>query len=471
MSREDRDFESNAAVRDGGRNRDNFFTHECNLLGSLYVPDSGSEPDFDAMTDAEHLMRAFELLQDAGEKAAGPDGVHYRDLGKVEVAEAMRDLSKRLRDGAWTPGSAKTTSVKKKSGNGTRPLRLRSVFAAVVSKVLHDALQSFWDQRFLDGCCAYRPGRGPNQMLAEMLWTMKVTDCWVVAQADIANAFENVDVDEVMCLHREQLTDNRLTALIETLLRTDIEGRRVRVRGIDQGSAYSVHCLNARLHEIHDVHIRDDVPGWWRYSDDLTYLYATVTEGEETLRNVQELLGPTEFTLKDWQSDCGGPVSDLKCGDVVDLLGLRVTLHDDRLRFELSPSAWAGLRSGLLKVHESSDPSESARHCVRGWIMSYGPAFEGSARRPVLQEVRCVMRSLDFRDCVDDRDLLGRASQAFRHWRSCIRRAKRSVSGRNGLAGKRSAITSETEPGKRVSACPALPCGGEGSPLCDDVPF
>jgi hypothetical protein len=77
-------------------------------------------------------------------------------------------------------------------------------------------------------------------------------------QADIKDAFENVAVEEVMRLRRELLTDDRLVGLIETLLHTDVRGQRERTRGIDQGSAYSAHCLNARLHELYDVHIRDD---------------------------------------------------------------------------------------------------------------------------------------------------------------------------------------------------------------------
>ena len=424
MSRSDREINFSSLARDGGRNLNIFFRPECHLPGCLYVPEVGMEPDFESITDPEHLMRVFELQQDFGEKAAGPDGVHYRDLGRTEIAAAaLRGLAW-LREATWEPGPARTTSTNNKSGNGTRPLRLRSIFTAVVSKVLHDTMQSFWDKRFLQGSFAYRPGRGPHRMLAEMLWTMKTTDCWVVAQADIKDAFENVAVEEVMRLHRELLTCDRLIGVIETLLRTDIEGQRERTRGIDQGSAYSVHCLNARLHEIHDIHIRDDVPGWWRYSDDLTYLCATVSEGEETLHCVRELFRPTEFALKDPQTDDGVPVSDLKQGDEVDLLGFRITLQDDRLRFVPGPTAWAGLRSGLQKAHESSDPPESELQCARGWIMAYGPSFVGEARRSILQEVQCVMRDLGFRDCLSTGDLLGRSSQAYRHWRSCIRRAK-----------------------------------------------
>ena len=464
MSYERSNFDFTSLARDGGRNPDNFYRHECHPLGSLYEAESGCTPDFDAMTDPEHLMRVFGLQQEFGEMAAGPDGVHYRDLGRTEVAAAMRDLSRRLREATWEPGPARTTSISKKSGNGTWPLRLRSVFTAVVSKVLHDTMQSFWDNRLLDGCCAYRPGRGPHRMLAEMLWTMKTTDCWVVAQADIQDAFENVAVEEVMRLHRELLTCDRLIGVIETLLRTDIERQRERTRGIDQGSAYSVHCLNARLHEIHDVHIRDDVPGWWRYSDDLTYLCATVSEGEETLHCVRELFRPTEFTLKDLQPDDGVPVSDLKQGDEVDLLGFRITLQNDRLRFVPGPTAWAGLRSGLQKAHESSDPPESALQCARGWIMSYGPAFVGEARRSILREVQCVMRDLGFRDCLSTGDLLERSSQAFRHWRSSIRRAKPSVLGLSGLADYRSALAGNTDQGERQVACPTSEYGGEGTP-------
>ena len=82
MSRSDREFNFRSLARDGGRNPDNFYRHECHPLGSLYEAESGCAPDFDAITDPEHLMRVFGLQQEFGEKAAGPDGVHYRDLGR-----------------------------------------------------------------------------------------------------------------------------------------------------------------------------------------------------------------------------------------------------------------------------------------------------------------------------------------------------------------------------------------------------
>jgi len=431
-------------VTSGGRHPDSFYRHGQGPLGQPYEPEPGCEPEFDQLIDAEHLMRTFERMKSSREKAPGPDGIRFGDLGRTEIPAAMRDLSRRLRDGTWTPGHSRTVRIPKKS-KGTRPLRLRSIFSRVVSKVLHDALQDFWDARLLDGCVAYRPGRSPHRMLAEMLWWMKTTDCWVIAQADIKDAFECVDVGAVIRIHREQLSDERLFALIETLLRTDLSGRCARVQGVDQECAYSVHTLNARLNEIHDENVKDDVPGWWRYSDDLAYVTGSVSEGRTILRRVEDLLGPSEFSLKD-QEDADEPVSDLQRGDTTNLLGLSISLCGNRLRFSPGPETWTGLRKNIHEAHASGDPPESALRCVSGWINAIGPAFENAARSALLREVRTVLRDHGFRDCADASFLMGQAIRAHRRWRSLLREAKPSNRGQR-WSGRRSAHANS--PGER----------------------
>lgn len=437
-------------ARDGGRDSRNFYSHFEAPRGDRYVPAAGIEPDFVKLTDSEHLLATFENLKAVDEKAPGPDGTRYQDLGRGEAAAAMRDLSQRLQHESWRPTPARTTYMPK-SGGGRRPLRIRSIFTNIVSKMLHDGLQSFWDERFHECSYAYRPNRGVWQLLASLLWKCRMTNCWVVSQADIRNAFEHANINHLMRIHRQNLSCERLLRLIETLLRCKPNGKCGRKTGIDQGGAYSVHCLNARLHEMHDVHIKDDVPGWWRYSDDLTYLSQSVSEGRALLQDVNRLFASTEFTLKRAANHTQGTVVDLQSGQRAKLLGFTVTLHDERFHYELHRSSLEQLRIGLLQCHEAPDPVCSAQSRIRGWILAHGPVFEVAARRSTLSQVLRLQDQCGLSDCIGLEELMLSAARAYQCWKSCIRRGKTGTDG----DGWRSAHANDS--GNRDSACPVRP--------------
>jgi hypothetical protein len=372
-------------------------------------------PTVEQIADADNLIRVFYELKARAGQAPGPDGVSYADLGRREVPEMMRNLSAEVRAGTYRPGPARPVRIPKPAG-GHRTLRLRDLADRVVSAALNDALAPFWETVFLPSSMGFRRGRGVWRMLAEQEAVVVGQGRWVLATDDVKNAFDNVNVGDVMADHRKYIRNNSLLALVEVVLR----GGEHRERGIDQGGAYSPTALNVRLHHGYDLALQGPFPPRFRYADNLVSLNRCVAEGIQDLDHSREILGKAGFTLKGED----GPPKDLRNGESAELLGFLLSSRCGRLHFDLGSSAWSKLEQDLVKAHTSSDPAATARAVVRGWVNGYGPAFE-SKSTTVIGRILRTAAARGFREIAFRSELNGWCRTSWETWRTVVNQASK----------------------------------------------
>lgn len=107
----------------------------------------------------------------------------------------------------------------------------------------------------------------------------------------------------------------------------------------------------------------------------------------------RHLLGQAGFALK----GTDGPPVDLRIGEKAQLLGFTLSRKNSALHFELGSNAWTKLEQSLLRSHTTENPAENAIQVVRGWITSYGSAFE-TLRTDTLKRIRSVIIHQGFRE-------------------------------------------------------------------------
>ncbi len=302
------------------------------------------------------------------------------------------------------------------SKRGVRTLRVANLCDRVLATALYQAMERVWEPVFLPCSMGFRPGRGVLRLLAELERVMIDQDRWVLAIDDVAKAFDNVVIDDVMMDHAQYLKDKSLLSLIDVVLRGG-DGER-RTKGIDRGSAYSPTALNVQLHHTHDLggH-QGHYPPWFRYADNLVYIGQGVPEGQQALDRARHLLGLAGFALK----GTDGPPVDLRTGEKAQLLGFTLYRKNDALQFGLGSNAWSKLEQSLLRVHTTENPSNIAIQVVRGWITSYGPAFE-TLRTKTLRRIRSVIIHQGFRELYSKEVLAGWCQGAWQNWNALRRR-------------------------------------------------
>jgi len=117
----------------------------------------------------------YSLKRDA---APGVDGETWREYG-LELEDNLRDLSERLKRGAYRAKPVKRTYIPKSDGR-QRPLGVTTLEDKIVQRATTAVLNEIYETDFLGFSYGFRPGRSPHDALDALyaaVMTKKVS--WV----------------------------------------------------------------------------------------------------------------------------------------------------------------------------------------------------------------------------------------------------------------------------------------------------
>jgi hypothetical protein len=261
-----------------------------------------------------------------------------------------------------------------------------------------------------------------------------------VASDDVRKAFDEVDTNIIVEDHVHHISDPELMKLISIVLR----GHRglERKEGIDQGSALSPSALNLHLHIHLDqlLQQKEPTPSWFRYADNICYVCQDAPEGKQRLEQAQRLLQAVGLNLKGED----GPPINLKTGRKVQLLGLTLTYHEGRVRYNLGEAAWTDLKQTLKECHQEPNPPTMAHMVLQGWIGALGPTSENWTEHETTR-LLTLCKHTGFYE-VDPPKLLDHLARAGKRWQRLREETLMKVNqenredradGRGGSAGHR----------------------------------
>jgi hypothetical protein len=379
-------------------------------------------PSVRQLASADNLLDVYYSMRSRAGPGPGPDNFSYADWSPSEVADIMRGLSAAVLAGTYRPGPTRKVLIPK-AGGKFRTLSLGNLCDRVLAAALNNALGPLWEATLLPCCHGFRPGRGTWTLLAELGAAMSPEGLWVLALADVKDAFPSVVVADVLADHGRHITEPSLLSLVEVVLRGGDDPQRL--RGIDMGSPYAPTTMNLRLHHALDLGVQGHHPRrhYFRYADDLTFACRSVSEGRQALSHARRLLELNGFTLKG-----GADVHDLRAGQKAQLLGLLLSRRDGRLHLQPGKDAWTKLEQALVRSHETANPTEAARLVVNGWIASHGPAFE-DWRVHTLNRLLMTAAKSGHRELISPEGLADRCELAWRRWDILRRRVAKQLPG------------------------------------------
>lgn len=321
----------------------------------------------------ENLLAVFKDLKASGGRAPGVDRMTYDDYSDRTIAAAMRDLSRQISNGEYTPQRFRIVRIPKRclstgENTGYRELSIATVLDRCVSAAVHRALTPLIDESFRARSFGFRPSVGVWQLLAQIEADIRRTGKTILAQDDVRNAFPSVPLEPLFSRLDPLVSDDRLLDLIKRMFRYE-EGKKS--IGIPQGDAFAPTALNLMLHHDHDIPAsREPKLDWYRYADNLVRLHASPSDAETSLDVMKDHLQETGFQLK----HVPDRITDLS-KKAVTLLGYRIRWKEDHLEVSFPDLAWNFLAQKLEDVVRSPAPHTSASLTVSGWIRAYGPAF------------------------------------------------------------------------------------------------
>lgn len=184
-----------------------------------------------------------------------------RTLSPLESPETLEDLFHQLRRGTYTPGPVRLARLKKRSG-GVRRLRIHSVRDRLIARAIHQIMSPLLDSRLHSRCCAFRPGRGPQDAAPAAAQALTRLGQVQPVRTDIARFFDRIRRDRLFRVVRALA---RLETSLEAFLVVHLGGAFG--VGIPQGSPLSPLMANLYLLAV-DERANRGCHRTFRYADD-----------------------------------------------------------------------------------------------------------------------------------------------------------------------------------------------------------
>lgn len=249
---------------------------------------------FHHVYDIEQLRRAYYDVKRSA--APGIDGETWHHFGE-NLAENLRDLSERLKRGAYRARPVRRVYIPKADGR-QRPIGLPTLEDKIVQRAVVEVLNAIYECDFLGFSYGFRPKRHQHQAL-DALWmgiyTQKVS--WVL-DADIRAFFDTLNHEWLVKFVEHRIADKRIVRLIQKWLNAGVleDGQQIRSEvGTVQGGSISPLLANIYLHYVFDLwaqqwrkkQARGDVIAV-RFADDFVVGFQHRDEADRFLAELRE---------------------------------------------------------------------------------------------------------------------------------------------------------------------------------------
>jgi group II intron reverse transcriptase/maturase len=205
--------------------------------------------------DIERLRSAYySLKRDA---AAGIDGETWQHYGE-RLEDNLRDLSQRLRRGAYRASPVRRAYIPKADGR-QRPLGVPVLEDKIVQRATVEVLNAIYETDFLGFSYGFRPRRSQHQALDALavgIWSRKVN--WVL-DADIRSFFDTMKHEWIVKFLEHRVGDERVVRLVQKWLSAGVleDGERTHSEvGAVQGGSVSPLLANIYLHYVFDLWVQ-----------------------------------------------------------------------------------------------------------------------------------------------------------------------------------------------------------------------
>ncbi|WP_205439415.1 group II intron reverse transcriptase/maturase [Halobacillus ihumii] len=214
---------------------------------------------YDAIISRENILLAFRMIKtNKGSKTPGTDGKTIDDMKELSENDLVNELRTKLRN--YHPKKVRREWIEKENGKW-RPLGIPCILDRIIQQSFKQVLEPIVESQFFKHSYGFRPLRSAHHAMARIQYLINQAQFHFVVDVDIKSFFDNVNHSLLnKQLWNMGIRDRKVLACIAKMIKSEIDGEGVPVKGSPQGGILSPLLSNVVLNDLDQW-----VAGQWEF--------------------------------------------------------------------------------------------------------------------------------------------------------------------------------------------------------------
>lgn len=204
---------------------------------------------YDIITSRNNILLAYRKIKsNKGSKTPGTDGKTILDIEKRTENELVEEIQRQLKN--YRPKKVRRKLIEKDNGK-LRPLGIPCILDRIIQQCFKQVLEPIAEAHFYNHNYGFRPLRSTHHAMARVQFLVNQSKLHFVVDIDIQGFFDNINHTLLIKqLWNLGIQDRRVLACISKMLKAEVYGEGIPIKGSPQGGLLSPLLSNIVLNDL-----------------------------------------------------------------------------------------------------------------------------------------------------------------------------------------------------------------------------
>lgn len=204
---------------------------------------------YDMITSRENILLSYRTVKsNKGSNTPGTDRKTIKDIQKLSDDDLVKEIRDKLK--YYQPKKVRRKLIEKDNGKW-RPLGIPCILDRIIQQCFKQVLEPIAEAKFYNHSYGFRPLRSTHHAMARVQFLINQASLHYVVDIDIKGFFDNINHTLLIKqLWNLGIHDRQVLACISKMLKAEIDGEGIPIKGVPQGGLLSTLLSNIVLNDL-----------------------------------------------------------------------------------------------------------------------------------------------------------------------------------------------------------------------------